>query len=193
MDEWRFLDASDPESQPQLIEGRRKDFEYDVVDHGDRFLIRNNGDGSKDFRVSEAQISSPEYENWTDYISHESGRLIRSIVAFENHLVISERQKGLPEVRVIDLADDTSHYISFDEEAYAVWPMQGREWQTTTLRFSYMSMTTPETIYDYDMVSRERTMRKQTEVPGGFQAENYESKRIWATVRDGVQVPISKK
>ncbi|MDP6038258.1 MAG: prolyl oligopeptidase family serine peptidase, partial [Candidatus Latescibacteria bacterium] len=191
MDEWRFLDANDPEAQSQMIEGRRKDFEYDVVDHGDRFLIRNNGDGAKDFRISETVIATPEYDNWTDFLPHESGRLIRDVIAFENHLAISERQKGLPEVRVIDLAGDTSHLISFDEEAYAVWPEQGREWQTTSLRFSYMSMTTPEAVYDYDMESRERVMRKQTEVLGGFNAEDYESKRIWATVRDGAQVPIS--
>lgn len=191
MDEWRFLDAEIPASDLRLIEGRRKDFEYDVVDHGDRFLILHNGDGAKDFKISETSVDLPGYEHWTDFVPHEPGRLIQRILSFEDHLAISERRNGLPEIQVMQLSSGEVHPIAFEEEAYAVWPESGREWETSTLRFSYMSMTTPGTVYDYDMVTRDRVFRKQTEVLGGFQQAEYETRRIFAPARDGVQVPIS--
>lgn len=191
MDEWRFLDADNPDVEFQLIEARRPDFEYDVVDHGNRFLIRNNGDGAKDFKISETPIPAPGQANWRDFEAHEPGRLIQRVLGFEDHLVISERREGLPEIRVMGLSSGEAHQVVFEEAAYAVWPQQGREWTTTTLRFSYTSMTTPETVYDYDMETRERALRKQTEVLGGFKAEDYETRRIFAAARDGAQVPIS--
>ena len=191
MSEWRFLDADHPAGELRLIEPRRKDFEYDVVDHGDRFLIRNNDDGAKDFKVSEAPVDSSSAENWRDFVPHKPGRLIRGLVAFKDHLVIAERRNGLPEICVMDLAGGEAHRVAFDEAAYTVGPQGSREWDTTTLRFSYMSMTTPNTVYDYDMTTRDRLLRKQDEVLGGFDSAHYETQRIFATARDGARVPIS--
>jgi len=191
MDEWWVLNANDPDAEATLIAARQKNFEYDVVDHGNRFLIRHNGDGAKDFKVSTAPIDVPAYDSWTDFVPHEPGRLIHHILAFADHLVLAERRNGLPEIRVLNLSTEEAHQVMFEEAAYTVWPRRGREWDTTTVRFSYASMTTPDTVYDYDMETRVRTFRKQAEVLGGFQTEDYETRRVFAPARDGAQVPIA--
>ena len=191
MSEWRFLDANQPGAQLTLIEPRRPDFEYDVADHGDRFLIRNNGGDAKDFKVSETPVSAPEEANWRDFIPHEAGRPILNVLSFKDHLAISLRHQGLVQLRVMELPGGEVHTVSFDEEDYALRASQGREWDTTTLRFSYASLTSPSTVYDYDMRTRQREFRKQTEVLGGFDSEKYRTRRLWATARDGVPVPIS--
>jgi oligopeptidase B len=191
MSEWYFLDADHPDSGLTLIEPRQPDFEYDVVDHDERFLIRHNGDGARDFKVSETPIADPGKSNWKDFIPHEAGRIIRDVHAFKDYLAVSYRRMGLPQVQVIHLASKEIHNIAFDDEDYTVRVNQGREWDSSTLRFSYASLTTPPTVFDYDMASRERELRKQTEVLGGFSPEHYITRRLWAPARDGTQVPIS--
>jgi oligopeptidase B len=191
MDEWWFLRDDDAVSPLQLIEARRADFEYEVSDHEDHFLIHHNGDGAKDFKVSQTPLEAPSQANWVDFIAHEPGRLIQAILPFADYLVVSERRNGLPVIQVKEFAGGQLHQIVFEEQAYAAWPSQGREWHTKTLRFSYMSMKTPDTIYDYDMESRQRVQRKQREVLGGFEQADYETQRLFATARDGVEVPIS--
>jgi len=191
MSEWWFLDADDPQARPRIVEPRRRDFEYSVVDHDDRFLIRNNGDGAKDFRVSEADIGSPAADGWRDFIPHEPGRLIRSLVASKRHLAVADRKGGLPGIQIVDLRSGASHRVAFDEPVYSTQPHSGREWDTTVLRLTYESMTTPNTVYDYDMVTRERVLRKQQEVLGGFEPSDYETRRVFAGGRDGAQIPVS--
>ena len=191
MSEWHFLDADHPEGQLTLIEARHEDFEYDVVDHGERFLVHNNGDGAKDFKVSETLISTPARDNWRDFLGHQPGRPITRILAFQDHLAIAYREGGLPQVRVIGLPSNQSHAIVFEQEDYSVRVQPGREWDTATLRFTYASMNTPPTVYDYDMNTREREFKKQTEVLGGFDPKTYQTRRLLAPARDGTQIPIS--
>ena len=191
MAEWRFADASQPDSPLTLMEPRRPDFEYDVVEHGDKFLIRHNGDGAKDFKVSETPVSAPQQENWQDFIAHEAGRPILDVLSFKDYLAIAYRRRGLPELQVMELPGGEVHTVAIDEEDYVLRASQGREWDTDVLRFSYASMTSPATVYDYTMRTREREFRKQTEVLGGFDSGNYRTRRLWAAARDGTQVPIS--
>ena len=191
MSEWRFMDAGDPSSGLTLIQPRHKDFEYDVADHGDRFLVRSNADGAQDFKVSETLISAPGSENWKDLVPHVLGRPISGIGVFQNYLVLLYRAKGLPHVQIMDLATGTTHEITLEEEDYSIRVQEGREWDTSKLRFAYTSLTTPATVYDYDMSTREREFRKQTEVLGGFSSERYEARRVFATSADGTQIPIS--
>lgn len=191
MSEWHFIDASDPDSSPTLIQPRREDFEYDVADHGDHFLIRNNGDGARDFKVSETPITAPESENWTDLVPHELGRPINGIGVSRNYMVLAYRSNGLPQVRIMDLVEGTSHDLTLEEEDYSIRIQSGREPDTSMLRFAYNSMTTPATVYDYDMDTREREFRKQTEVLGGFSSDKYQARRVFATAEDGTQIPIS--
>ena len=191
MAEWRFMDADDPHSELTLIEPRREGFEYDVADHGDRFLIRNNGDGAKDFKVSETPITTPAAGNWQDLVPHVLGRPIGGITVTRDHLILSSRGNGLPKVRVIEHATGNSFDIAFDEEDYSAGVIEGREWETSTLRFSYASMTTPVTIYDYNIETHDRELRKQTEVLGDFSSEKYQTSRILAPAEDGTLIPMS--
>jgi oligopeptidase B len=191
MSEWYFLDADHPDSPLTLVEPRCEDFEYEVVDHDQRFLIRHNGDGARDFKVSQTLIAAPGKENWQDFIPHEPGRPILRLYPFEEHLAISYRTKGLPQIQVRELSEEETHTVGFGEEVYSVRVQRSREWDTPNLRFTYASMTTPPTIYDYNMETRERQFKKQIEVLGGFASENYETRRLWAPARDGAQIPIS--
>ena len=191
MSEWYFLDADQPDAQLTLIEPRQTDFEYDVVDHGDRFLIRHNGDGAKDFKVSATPITAPGKEHWTDFIGHQPGRPIMGLHAFQDYLVIEQRSEGLPQIWTMELDREDASEVAVDEQVYSLRVVEGREWESTTLRFSYASMTTPPTIYDYNLVTGEREFKKQVEVLGGFDSDDYITQRLWAPARDGTQVPIS--
>ena len=127
MSEWRFLDADDPASIPVLIEPRATDFEYDVEDHGERFIIRHNGKGARDFMLATAPIDNPGWDNWSDFMPHEPGRPIRGIQAYLDHLVVACRQHGLPQVMVHRLSDGDTHYIAgVDEDDFrhvaSRWP-----------------------------------------------------------------------
>ena len=189
--EWHFLDANQPEGPLTLIQARQEEFEYDVLDHGERFLIRNNGDGARDFKISQTPITHPTQDNWQDFLPHQVGRPIQGILGFQGHLAIAYREAGLPQVQVMDLSTGQSHTVEFQEEDYSVRVQQGREWETATLRFSYASLTTPATVYDYDMETRQREFKKQTEVLGGFDSQDYLSRRVVAPAPDGTAVPIS--
>ena len=192
MTEWRFMDANDPQAKLTLVEPRAVDFEYDLADHGDRFFIRHNGDDARDFQLATAPISNPGRANWTEFMAHEPGRPLLDLDAYRDHLVVACRQDGLPQVMIMRLSDDDVHYIAgIEEEDFAMSPRGGREFDTTSLRFSYTSMKTPAAVYDYDMDARERVLRKQQEIPSGYDADRYYTRRIWATARDGTSVPIS--
>ena len=191
MSEWRFIEADNSGSALTLIETRREGFEYDVEHHGDRFLIRHNGGDAKDFQVSETPITTPAEENWQDLIPHVLGHPIGGITVTRDHLILSSRDDGLPQIRVIEHATGNSFDIPFDEEDYFVGVMEGREWETSTLRFSYSSMTTPATIYDYNIETHERELKKQTEVLGDFSSDKYRTSRVLAPAEDGTLIPIS--
>ena len=192
MTEWRFMDANDPQAKLTLVEPRAVDFEYDLADRGDRFFIRHNGDDARDFQLATAPISNPGRANWTEFMAHEPGRPLLDLDAYRDHLVVACRQDGLPQVMIMRLSDNDVHYISgIEEEDFAMSPRGGREFDTTSLRFSYTSMKTPAAVYDYDMDARERVLRKQQEIPSGYDADRYDTRRIWATARDGTSVPIS--
>ena len=192
MSEWRFLDANNPAATPALIEPRRPDFEYDVVDHGDRFFIRHNGNDAKDFMLSTAPVTAAAWDNWTEFMPHEPGRPLLGIEAYREHLVVACHQDGLPQVMVMRLDDGDVHFIAgVDEDDFAMSPRGGREFDTNSLRFGYTSLKTPAAVYDYDMETRQRVLRKQQEIPSGYDGEQYETRRVWATARDGTPVPIS--
>ena len=191
MSEWYFMDGNDPSSELTLVEPRRPDFEYDIDHHGERFLIRNNGDGARDFKVSETPVSAPGFANWRDFVPHVLGRPIGGFGLSQDYFVLYYRTNGLPQVQMRNLASGETHELTLDEEDYAVRLQGNREWESSNLRFSYASLTTPATVYDYDMDTREREFRKQTEVLGDFSSDKYQSRRVFATAEDGTQIPIS--
>ena len=191
MSEWYFMDGNDPSSELTLVEPRCPDFEYDIDHHDERFLIRNNGDGARDFKVSETPVSAPGFANWRDFVPHVLGRPIGGFGLSQDYFVLYYRTNGLPQVQMRNLASGETHELTLDEEDYAVRLQGNREWESSNLRFSYASLTTPATVYDYDMDTREREFRKQTEVLGDFSSDKYQSRRVFATAEDGTQIPIS--
>jgi oligopeptidase B len=189
--EVRLLDIKNPFAPPRLVSARESEHNYSVEHHGDRLIILTNSDSAEDYRIVEASVESPGREHWREIEPHRPGRLILQIVAFKNHLVRLERENGLPRVNIRSFADGAEHEIDFAEEAYALGISPGYEYDTNTLRFTYSSMTTPAQVFDYDMQTRERALRKTQEIPSGHDPTNYVTRRIVAPAEDGESVPIS--
>ena len=186
-----LIDADDNNAQPILVAQRQTGHEYAVEHHVDKLFITTNKDDAEDFKVVETLTSSPSPKNWTERLPHKSGRLILDVILYSNHMVRLERENGLPRIVITDLKSNKEHTVAFDEEVYALGVSPGHEYITTTLRFTYSSMTTPAEVYDYDMNTRERTLRKRQEVPSGHDPQNYITKRIGAPASDDETVPIS--
>lgn len=186
-----LVPAADPDAPPRLVAPRVPEQEYSVEHNGDTLFILTNADGAEDFKIVTAPVASPGRENWQDLIPHRPGRLILHHVVFQRHLVWLERVDGLPRIVVRRLADGAEHAIAFDEEAYALGLGEVLEFDTNTLRFTYSSMTTPARVYDYDMETRERVLRKEQAVPSGHDPARYVTCRIMAPAADGETVPVS--
>jgi oligopeptidase B len=189
--EIRLVDTRDPSATPRLVSAREAEHDYSVEHHEDRLIILTNSGCAEDYRIVEAPIDTPGPEHWREIEPHRPGRLILEIVAFKHHLVRLEREDGLPRIVIRRFADGAEHEIAFAEEAYALGISPGYEYDTTTLRFTYSSMTTPAQVFDYDMETRERTLRKTQEIPSGHDPANYVTRRLMAPARDGETVPIS--
>ncbi len=189
--EIRFVRADDPTAAPVLVAPRDDGHEYDIEDWNDRLIIRTNAANAEDFKLVEAPIATPGREHWRDLVPHAPGTLVLDHIAFKNHLVRLERHGGLPRAIIRDMRTGDEHAIAFDEDAYSLGLSPGYEYDTTKLRFSYSSMTTPTEQYDYDMATRERVLLKRQEVPSGHDVSHYVTKRLMAKAPDGAQVPVS--
>ena len=189
--EYRFIDANDPNGEWKVVQLRERDLEYSVDHFGDHFYIVTNLD-AKNFRLMKAPVSDPSKENWEEVIAHRDDVLLEGIDIFKDHLVVSERKAGLNQLRVINWTSKDEHYISFKDPAYMTYTFDNPDFNTTTLRYAYTSLTTPNTVYDYDMTSREQEQMKQQEVMDPeFNPKNYVSERFFVKARDGVEVPVS--
>ncbi len=189
--EYRFLNANTPEGKWQVVQPREKDLEYHVDHFDDHFYIRTNYQ-AKNFRLMKTPVHDTGKENWQEVIPHRENVLLEGIDIFKNHLVVSERETGLVQLRIMDWNSDKEHYIEFDEPAYVAWSTSNPEIDTEILRFGYTSLTTPKTIYDYNMTTKTRKLMKQDEVlDDDFSPDNYVSERKFAKARDGVDVPVS--
>ncbi|MEM9221729.1 MAG: S9 family peptidase [Pseudomonadota bacterium] len=188
--EVRLLDAHDAAGEPWLLAERVAEEEYEIAHNGDTLYVRTNRD-AKDYRIARTPLDAPGRENWVDVVPHRPGVLIVSMIVFADYLVWLERENALPRIVVRRLADGDEHTIAFDEEAYALGLQEGHEFQTTTLRFTYSSMTTPSEVWDYDMASRERRLRKRQRIPSGHDPERYVTRRLMAPAPDGELVPVS--
>lgn len=186
-----LVEADEAAAEARLVAARDRDVEYHVVHHESRLLILTNADGAEDFKVVEAPVAAPGRENWRDLVPHEAGRLIVSLLVFKRHLVRLERVEGLPRLTVEDLESGESHVVAFEEAAYSLGVLPGYEYDTTTLRFVYSSLTTPTRTFDYDMDSRARKLLKEQEVPSGHDPANYRAERLLAKSHDGAEVPVS--
>ena len=190
--EYRFLDANDPKGDWQVIQPRENDLEYSVSHFEDKFYIKTNWD-AKNFRLMQTSINSTSKNYWQEVIPHRKDVLLRSIDVFKNYLVVNERNEGLRKTRVINWQDNSEYYITFNDPSYSLYSSSNLEFDTDLFRFVYTSLTTPRSVYDFNMQTKERTLLKQKQVLGGeFDTDNYVSERIFATSRDGkTQIPIS--
>ena len=190
-DEYSILDANNPEGDWKILQPRQRDLEYGVSHFNNEFYIITNKDDATNFKLMKTSENNTGIENWKEVIAHRKDVFLEDFDVFEQHLVLTEKANAQSAIRIINWNTNEDHYISFDEEAYAVQSSINPEFKTDKLRFSYTSMTTPSSVFEYDMESKERTLLKQQEVLGGFDKDDYVAKRIWATARDGVKVPMS--
>jgi len=188
--EMRYLSADTPTAPLKVVLPRQANHEYDVDHYNGLFYITTNRN-AKNFRVVTAPMSDPSEKNWTTFIDHNLAVKIDGVTFFANHIVVSEREGGLTQLRVIDPKTKQSHRIGTDEPDYALSLANNPEFDTTTIRFNYQSMVTPSSVFEYDLNSRARKLLKRQEVLGGYDPTRYEAKRLWAVARDGTKVPMS--
>jgi oligopeptidase B len=189
-DEYRYLDANTPDGQWKLLQPRERNLEYSADHAGGKWYIRTNL-GAKNFRLVSAEEGATTKENWKEVVPHREDVYLQGFELFKNFLVITERKDGLRKIRVKRWDGSQDHFIDFGETAYVAAPFNNPEYNTDVLRINYQSLTTPSSVYDYDMPKQQLDLLKQQEVLGGFDKNNYVSERIYATARDGVKVPIS--
>jgi len=188
--EVHFLDADQPMGGFQVVQPRSQGVEYDVEHHSDRFYITTN-EGALNFKLMQAPVAAPTKDNWELVIPHREDVLLEGVSAFANHLVIHERKAGLPTLQIRQLSTGDSHYISFPDPTYNVDEGTNPEFNTSILRFNYTSLVTPWSVFDYNMDTQERELKKETPVLGGYDRSQYASDRLIATAVDGAPVPIS--
>ena len=165
--------------------------EYSIDErHGEMFILTNKDD-AEDFKIVTAPLDNPNIENWVDLVPHHSGTLILSSFALKNHLVRLEKNQGLPRIVVRNLSSNKETSIAFEEAAYSLGVAAGYEFDTTSIRFNYSSPTTPSQVFDYDLETGARTLRKEQAVPSGHTPADYVTQRIFAIASDGEEVPVT--
>ncbi|MGY8884514.1 MAG: S9 family peptidase [Flavobacteriales bacterium] len=189
--ETRYIDADKPNSEWTVIQERQDNHEYGVSHYGDHFYIQTNAE-AKNFKLVKTSIETPSREHWVDVIPHRDDVLFEGTEIFEDFLVIEERKEGLTNIRVKSWDDSEDYYLEFNDPAYMAYVGTNPEFKSTTLRFGYTSLTTPNTTYEHSFDDKSRTQLKQQKVLGGdFDPANYASERIMVEARDGAQVPVS--
>ena len=188
--ETHYLNADTPMGEFKVVRPREKDFFYHLENHGDKFLIRTNWN-ARNFRLMEAPVSSPGPENWKEVIPHRPDVMFDSFEVFKDFVAVTERKGGLKQLHIIHWADKNEHYLDFGEPTYTVSADANPEYDSKNFRYYFSSLKTPGSVFDYDMETRQKTLRKTDPVLGGFDPNNYETAFIWATARDGVKVPVS--
>ncbi|MDW3192041.1 MAG: S9 family peptidase [Cytophagales bacterium] len=188
--DYYILNADDPMGEFQQFSPREDRHEYSIDHFEDKFYVVTNWD-AENFRLMETPVTATAKENWKEVIPHRPEVLLRGIDVFQHYLVISERSNALTHLKVIDQRNQVEHYLKFEEEAYVVYSSNNLEFDTKTLRFGYSSLTTPISTYDYDMETQDRELKKQQEIVGGHNSEEYDTERFFVTARDGAEVPVS--
>ncbi|HKQ63246.1 MAG TPA: S9 family peptidase [Candidatus Polarisedimenticolaceae bacterium] len=188
--EYRYLDADQPQGAFRVFQPRQRDHEYGVDHYKDSFYVRTNHQ-AKNFRLMKTPVDKTGMENWTEVLPHRDDVLLEDIEIFRDYLVVSERKNGLLQLRIRPWTGGDEHYVDFGEPAYVAFPSANFEFDTKILRFNYSSMTTPGSVFDYDMATRQRKLLKRDEVLGGFDSANYRTERVYVKARDGKSVPLS--
>jgi oligopeptidase B len=188
--EARYIPADQPMAEFKILEPRKQDVEYYPDHNGDFFYIRVNDTG-RNFRLVKTPVSHPRSANWQEVVPQRANVMLDDTDFFKNYYVLGERENGLPQLRVVDLASGQSRRIDFPEPAYSSYPYANREFDTSKFRYGYQSFITPRSVFEYDMATGKSTLLKQKEVPGGYDRARYAVEQIYAPAADGVKVPVS--
>ncbi|MGB1500497.1 MAG: S9 family peptidase [Flavobacteriaceae bacterium] len=190
--EFRIIAADKPYGDWKVIQPREENLEYSLAHYGDYFYIQTNKDNATNFKLMKTPVNKTTKENWVDVIPHREETLLEDVSIFKNYLVIEERTEGLGKIRIKTWDGKEDYYLPFDEETYSAGVYSNPEFDTDVIRYSYNSMTTPNSVIDFNMKSQTKEIKKEQEVLGGkFDKNNYKSERVWATARDGKKVAIS--
>ena len=190
--EYQTLPAHEPDGRFQVFSPRKRGLEYEISHYGDHFYILTNKDGATNFKLMKTPVSNTSSEKWKEFIPHQPNVLLEDVEIFENFYVITERDRGLNKMKIVRWENGESYYLPFESETYVAGPTTNLDFHTNKLRYFYNAMTSPYSIIEFDMETKEKTILKEQEVLGGkFNKDNYRSQRVWATARDGKKVPIS--
>ena len=190
--EFRIISADKPYGDWKIIQPREDNLEYSLAHYGDYFYIQTNKDDAINFKLMKTPVNKTTKENWVDVIPHRKETLLEDVSIFKNYLVIEERTQGLGKIRIKTWDGKEDYYLPFDEETYSAGVYANPEFDTEVIRYSYNSMTTPNSVIDFNMKNQTKEVKKEQEVLGGkFNKSNYKSERVWATARDGKKVAIS--
>ncbi len=190
--EYRFLNADTPDGEFKVFQERIRELDYSITHYNGCFYIIANSDGATNFKLLKTSENHTEKEHWEEVIPHREDVLLEDIEIFKNYLVVNERENGLNKLRVITWDGKADYYLPFNSETYTAYIGNNPEFESEVLRYGFNSLTTPSSVIDYNLRTKQSEIKKEQEVVGGqFDKNNYISKRIWATARDGVKVPIS--
>lgn len=188
--ESRYIDANKPDDAFKTFQPRMKEVLYDVEHANGKFYIRTNLN-AKNFKVVTSAEEKTDSSNWKEMIAHDKDVLIQGMDVFKNYLAVSERKNGLTQVHIINLQTNAGHFLSFDEPVYLANLMSTPDYNSEVVRFNYTSLITPSSVYDYNMGTKEKKLMKQQEVVGGYDKNEYETERLFATAKDGTKIPVS--
>lgn len=190
--EYRFVDADTPDEAFMVFQPRVRGMEYSIAHYGDFFYVVTNADDATNFKLMKTPETATGQDNWVEVIPHRMETLLEDIDIFKDFLVVSERTNGLNQINIKRWDGTDDYYLPFDNETYTAYTSTNIEFDTIILRYGYNSLTTPSSVIDFNMVTKEKAIKKEQVVLGDdFDKNNYTSERVWATAEDGVQVPIS--
>ncbi len=188
--EYRFLEADNPDGVFRILQPREMNLEHTIAHYGNYFYIVTNWN-AENFRLMKTPVNKTEKSNWEEVIAHRDDVLLEGIDIFSSYLVVAERENGLEQIRIISWDDNSEHYIDFPEPTYSAEMGINLDFDTDLLRIGYSSLVTPESVYDYNMSTKEKTLLKQEDVLGGFNQDDYITERLMAPSRDGNLIPVS--
>lgn len=190
--EYQFIPADEPDTDFKIFSPRTRGLEYSISHYDDSFYVLTNKDDATNFKLMKTSENNTSFDNWEEFILHREDVLLEDIDIFKDYYVLSERENGLNKMKVVRWDGNDSYYLPFDSETYVAGSSTNLDFDTEKLRYFYNAMTSPYSIIDFNMRTKEKEVLKEQEVLGGkFKKENYRSERIWATAKDGTKVPVS--
>ena len=190
--EYRVLNANTPDDEFKIFQKRERELDYSIAHYKDTFYVISNKDGATNFKLQKTNEINTEKEHWIDVLPHRKNVLLEDIEIFKDYLIVSERENGLNKLRIMSWNGQEDYYLPFNSETYTAHTGNNPDFESDILRYSYNSLTTPSSVIDFNLKTKIKEIKKEQDVLGGkFEKENYISKRIWATARDGVKIPIS--